>query len=183
MKKHVFILATLLYFSQLTMSAQTEEGTWLLGGAANFSFRGGQTQSNYMTISPDVGYFLAKNAVLGGSVGYSFSQYISNTNTVSSHSLATTVFGRYYFSKSANTLKPFTQLSAGLSRSKTKYQQDEPTTYTSFLGVASGGFAYFLNKNTAIEATLNYQKWFGSFTTESFFMNIGFQIHFNNKKD
>jgi hypothetical protein len=38
MKKHVFILVTLLYFSHLTMNAQTEEGTWLLGGTANFSF-------------------------------------------------------------------------------------------------------------------------------------------------
>ncbi|MBY0427345.1 MAG: outer membrane beta-barrel protein [Cytophagales bacterium] len=78
-------------FVSLHSSAQIEKGTWMIGGDVSVSSRSSSTKdtsssSSYKSTSvnllPFVGFFLTKNLLVGGSLGYNYSSY----NTESSYS-------------------------------------------------------------------------------------------------
>lgn len=152
--KRIFLLC--LFVVGLFISkgnAQTESGTYLLGGNASFQAISG---SSTLTIAPNVGFFVVKNLAFG-----------INADLIAQHGTTWYVgpFGRYYFAPQ-NSGKFFGQVGLNLGYSMGNTQLGT--------GVAAG-YALFLNQAVALEFSTNYNK-VGS-GNGIFSLNIGFQIH------
>lgn len=137
------------------VNAQTEKGTYLLGGNATFQTSDG---SSAFSLSPNLGYFFIDNFA----AGMRLNLYFTDDN----NAYAIGPFARYYFGGNA-TGKFFGQASLNIGGGKNSDTE---------LGVGIGaGYAFFLNKSVALEAAANYDK-----TGESkglFTIGVGFQIH------
>lgn len=153
MKKTFALLAFVVI--TVVSQAQTEKGTWLLGG--NISFTQQEDQS-YFNLSPDLGYFIAPNVAVG---------IDASLNTGEGYtSWAIGPFGRYYFTQNTQG-KPF----AGLSFLVGGFTSAD--TYTGF--GAEAGYALFLNRSVALEFGLQYQRMEELDIIQA---GVGLQIHF-----
>jgi outer membrane protein len=156
--KKIYMLALLVVLG-LTTNAQTEKKTWLLGGSVSFSansYKGGGSNTTF-SLSPDAGYFFAKNLAAGGMFN------LTTGGGQTSWMLAP--FVRSYFTDNKKG-KPFAQVGLGVGGAGNG-------TTTSF--EAKGGYAMFLNKSIALEmgAMLRLQT-----GVTQFAFGAGFQIHF-----
>lgn len=167
MKKIVLTLA-LAFTCAIFAQAQTEKGTLLLGGDADFtstSFGGASTTS--YGISPNIGYFVAENIAVGARVG------INGGESTTSYSI--TPFGRYYFLPIGSNAKLFGDASVGFQGSSVAGSKG-----STVIGVQAGP-AFFLNPNTALEVTARFASISTSGASKSvteFGLRVGFQIHF-----
>ena len=157
MKKSLFSL--LFLFAWVTSFAQTDKGSWLLGGTAtigtsSYSFSGSSTTTTTgITLQPTVGYFIINNLVIGAGVPLSYS---SETNT-SSSTIGLVPFGRYFFLE--GNVKPFVQAQVGYTSTNiTTNVSGRDVSYTSSgstFGVG-GGLAIFLTKSASLDLNLYY---------------------------
>lgn len=152
--KRIFIICLIAVgISFGKANAQTESGTYLLGGNASFQAISG---SSTLTIAPNVGIFVVKDLALG-----------INADLIVQNGTTWFIgpFGRYYFAPQ-NSGKFFGQvgINAGHSAGNTQLGT----------GVAAG-YALFLNQAVALEFSANYNK-VGS-GNGIFSLNVGFQIH------
>lgn len=158
--KKIFTFLILVFILDHSVGAQTEKGTWLLGGSASFIKSKG---SGTLSIIPTVGYFLVNHVAGGAQVNI-----IANKNTLFSIG----PFGRYYF---FGDDRGRFYASAGLNiggGSGSKFD----TGYS--LGA---GYAMFLNESIAIDLGTNYSK-VGA-NNGVFTIGAGFQIHFLRLRD
>ncbi|UJP66124.1 hypothetical protein [Mongoliitalea daihaiensis] len=90
MKKNLVSLL-LLFLITASLSAQTEEGIWMIGGQVSLSsgnnlrigsanFPDTRSTSNTYAIQPSIGYFFKKNWVLGGNIGFQSSNSTLTNN-------------------------------------------------------------------------------------------------------
>jgi outer membrane protein len=156
MKKSLHILPFILLF-HFSSSAQTEKGTWLLGGSASYVRTEGV---GFVSINPSVGYFLLNNLAGGAQVNF----YGAKSGSY----FSVGPFGRYYF---YGDERGRFYLTAGLNigfGSGSKFD-------TGFnLG---GGYAMFLNESISINLGAQYDK-IGA-DKGIFTLGAGFQIHFS----
>ncbi len=155
MNKFFTLLIFVLIFDTMVL-AQTEKGTWLLGGSASFIKSKG---SGTLSIIPTVGYFLV-NHVAGGAQINILSNKAGSYFTIGP-------FGRYYF---YGDDRGRFYAGAGLNiggGSNTKFD-----TGFSF----GAGYAAFLNESIAVDIGTSYSK-VGS-SNGIFTVGAGFQIHF-----
>jgi hypothetical protein len=169
------LLLVLVIASTFAASAQTEKGTWLLGGNANFhsSKSSGSSSTTFVSITPNIGYFICDDLAVGGMADfYSESDYQTDFNIGP--------FVRYYFLPIGTNAKLFGQGSIGFGSNK--YSGESSLGYTKW--ALAAGPAFFLSPTVALETTLYYSsskdKGFSAYN--SFGVNVGFQIHLKRGK-
>lgn len=153
MKKLMLLIA----FAAVTAiaNAQTEKGTWMVGGSLQFQAAEG---TSIFAADPNLGYFFANNFAGGAQL-----------NLISSEGTTIWGFGPYlrYYITGSNKGKLFGQAGVGFSG-----VSDGGGSSTAFNGKL--GYAAFLNKNVALEFAGNVMAGEG---TTVFGLGIGFQIH------
>lgn len=166
-KVYVCLLALCCYAGA---KAQTEQGSWLVGGNFNLN-----TVSNSTTIgfNPTAGYFVIDNLAVGATVGLTYSKFGENKST----SFGIGPFSRYYFGK--QNIRPFLNGELNFISEKFKFPSGTNTEngVNYFLGL---GVAAFLNRNVAIEglAGYNHTKIDDAGDGDGgFALRIGFQIY------
>ncbi|MDO1445775.1 hypothetical protein Q0590_05910 [Rhodocytophaga aerolata] len=181
-KTTLLFLFCLLVFSSTTW-AQTEKGSKLLGGSANFNF-----EKNYsFGISPQMGYFITTNFALGTGVSISYSKFNNDDTVGNSYRSNTTVAGfspfiRYYFGKATST-RLFTQGAVVFQRlwQNTRINGSEPqinvdnfSTYRAGVGVV-----HFITQQIGLEALVAYSssKYSVENRTGRVVLNVGLQIY------
>lgn len=169
MKKLLLVGAVALF---ATMNAQTEKGSWVVGGSTNLGFNnvttkysaGNESQTepsvNTFGFSPSVGYFIQDKIALGVDLGFqSMSQKDGNSKyTVSTLSIMPT--GTYYF-RSASNVIPY--LGAGIGYASTKvtekYNNETDTYDTNGLAwKVKGGIVYLINSNVGVDLGVGYNQ-------------------------
>ena len=180
----LFFIATILF--TISANSQITNGNWMVGGSGNFTNYKSTFQSNNteitqtgsgLTISPNLGYFIADNVALGTIVSFSFSNPSGDNNN--SHGYGISPFVRYYFRKSDKMINPFLQTSYSFNEGKSDSGgSNKSTGYT-----IKGGSAIFFNSSVALELSLNYDssKFNSDVKSNNFTVGIGFQIHLEKK--
>ncbi len=156
MNKFYFIFCFVLLCDNM-LSAQTEKGTWLLGGSASLVASGG---SSSISINPSVGYFVLNHLAGGAQVNF--------IGAKSGSFLSIGPYAKYYI---FGDEKGRFYASAGLNiggGSKSKFD----TGYS--LGA---GYALFLNESISLDMGMLYNK-IGT-NGGIFSLGAGFQVHFN----
>jgi outer membrane protein len=180
MKKTILVAIALFAFG--FANAQTEEGTWTIGGSTSLGFSSSSSKlksgvggdsfdgpkvTNF-NIKPSVGYFVVENLQLGLALGYdtkkvtSKSIFDSRTSKATQNQFSLIPQATYYFGKS--NVKPF--LNAGVGYGSLS-GSDEATTSDGFIteeysssGLAwgiNGGVSYFVGKSVSFDLSLGYQ--------------------------
>ncbi len=178
MKKTVFSLLFLL--SCVTGFAQTESGSWLLGGTASLgslSSGGSSISQTNLSLLPTVGYFVIDNLAIGASLPITYSSFGSSSST----SVGIGPLGRYFFLP--GKVKPFLQAQGGyVSTSISNTGQSYSISGTTF--GAGGGLAIFLTKSAALDLSLNYSSTSltasgssVSSTASNFGLQVGFLVY------
>ena len=172
MKKHFLLFV--LSFIGLHSFAQTDMGDYLVGG--NLGFRTNSNNSSF-TLTPNVGYFFAKNFAAGASITINTVKTGASRNT----DVGIGPFARYYFGQS--NFRPF--INGGLGYLSSTYKSGN-YKYTSngFYTTLGLGAAAFINQNVAFEgiAAYNYTKYNNAGSSNGFGLNFGFQVYINNGK-
>ncbi|WP_158795906.1 outer membrane beta-barrel protein [Pedobacter sp. L105] len=170
MKKLLFSLIALTGLA-LTTQAQTEKGTWTLGGDVelNTGKVDGNPKSNVnWLVEPTVGYFVAHNFEVGTAIGYSYDKSYSTATVggvTTGESFKTTAFVVAPYARAYKNItdqfKFFGQLSVPMSFGKDKTGDANgdnfvKTNSENNVGVAlSPGFAFYPSKSFGIEFSVN----------------------------
>ena len=169
MKKVILSLA-IIVIAVVSANAQTEKGTWLVGGSAGFhSVKDGSSDAvTSVTIAPSAGYFVGKDVAVGAAI--QFATVNKNYTT-----FAFAPFVRYYFAPLGDHAKLFVNGTFGLGT--VKGYQSSSVGFSTF--EFSAGPAFFINKSVALEVALAYgqNKFKGSDATKDLGLKVGFQIH------
>jgi outer membrane protein len=188
MRKTPFLFLFFLLIFSFSTWAQTEKGSKLLGGSANFSF-----EKNYsFGISPQIGYFITNNFALGTGVSISYSKFDNDDtmgNGYRSHTTAAGIspFIRYYFGKASST-RLFTQGAVVFQRfwQNSSINGGEPQVnaenFSTFrVGV---GVVHFITQQVGLEALVDYSasKYGVGDRTSRVALNIGLQIYLPSAK-
>lgn len=167
-------ILTLVLFISIAANAQTDKGDWLVGG--NIGFRTNKN-SNEFNLSPNAGYFFAKNFAAGANLQMVFEK----VGTIRSSDIGLGPFARYYFGSS--NFRPFATTHINYLISSTKVNGIKTSTngMNWLLGM---GAAAFINQNVAFEtiAGYNYTKFSGASSNTGFSLNFGFQVYINKSK-
>ena len=183
MKKKFFVMVLMITCFAITTIAQTNKGTWLVGGSAGFnSSKQDEAKITSFTINPAAGYFFINN--LAGGFGVNISHSKVKDSDGASTDLSVSPFLRYYFLKLAQRAMLFGQGSFGFGSNKTTGTYGSTDKFTTWMLAA--GPAFFLNEHTALELSLyynslKYKDFPDAINTIGFL--IGFQIHLNCMKN
>jgi len=175
MKKHVFTL--LAIFMTGAVFAQTEQGSWLVGGNLNLNTAKNNTS---VGIVPNAGYFFANNFAAGAGFDFQYNDYSSGSTT----GFGIGPFVRYYFGTS-NT-RPL--VAAQWSYTSTKLKIDDPESSTTLNGsnfFIGGGLAGFINRNVALEALAGYDHTNYRHSENGgggFLLKVGFQVYLSGSQ-
>ncbi|WP_460985256.1 outer membrane beta-barrel protein [Spirosoma fluminis] len=163
--KKILLTAVFLCIVSWVASAQTETGRWMVGVSVGSLTYQDQPSTGYKTfsvsLSPSAGYFVMDNLLVG--TGLPLSVSTSKTDNPGLLLKTTTTgiglapFVRYYFGESK--LKPYIGVSYSYTANhytyKTRLDKASGSGHTSLL-VPGIGLAYFINRNIALNAGLNY---------------------------
>lgn len=201
--KTLLQLFTLLFFLFLffpIVHAQTQQGSFRVGGNANYSNvkLGDDNQVRYLSLYPSLAYFPVTNLSVGLAINTTFSSGDNSTSTTKSTDYSIGPELRYYFPFGKWALFPEVAYSFGKSISKVKgtniiggdpilYDNETKSTYSSFRGGV--GLTYFVNPNIGVEGILFYQNYThpdvspysGPSKSKSINFSVGFQIYLNKK--
>lgn len=172
MKKMVVAVAIL---SSLAGASQTQKNSVLVGGG--FALRTGKG-SNQFQLNPTVGYFLADNFTVGGTLSFN-SQKLGQ---VKSSEFGIGPFARYYFG--STTTKPFLVGEFDFLSSKTKSSASSGEIKSNGTRFLIGmGFAAFVNETIAVEGVsgYSYSKFKNADGSGGFNLRLGFGIYFNRQ--
>jgi outer membrane protein len=165
-------IAVVLFCSFTTLNAQTEKGTFLLGGETklNFSSVSSKFESDdvnedlgkitTLEFSPQIGFFVIDGLALGMELPIMYSlEKSENEDKYTSTSLAFTPFIRYYFGK--GKIKPYLHGDVGFGNLKMKYEDNLSGTTSEnaaslFLYEMGGGLAIFLNDKVSLDIGIAY---------------------------
>tara|TARA_B110000093_G_C12731425_1_gene310499 strand:- start:106 stop:612 length:507 start_codon:yes stop_codon:yes gene_type:complete len=167
--KKLLLTAALVLFLTNTTTAQTSEGTILIGtnignamvGGTNIGFTSVDGEST-LSIGADAGYFIMDDLALKVGLGYS-SNSLADSNT-----FAYRLGAKYYLMGKLPLTLDFTGASV-------KDAEENP----SWLGLGAG-YAIFLTENISLEPGLRYNLTMNDDYTEEnvFQFNVGFALHF-----
>ncbi|MCP2044580.1 hypothetical protein [Pontibacter sp. HSC-36F09] len=153
-----------------------QQGNWLVGasiGSIGYNFK---SETFQLILEPRAGYFISDNAVLGVQAQIGLMLYDGGEN----FSYGLTPFARYYFPEGASpSSRWFGEALAGFAGSSLK-DSDGDRIFSSVLGLRAG-YAHFVARNVAIEATLNYTRTSADVSvdtsTSGLSVGVGFQIY------
>jgi hypothetical protein len=172
----IFILFAAVYGSMLsgTASAQTEKGDWLVGGLLDLNTAKNSTTFNF---SPNAGYFVVDNLVIGGNLVIAYDKL---------GDLKITTFGfgpfvRYYFTD--EKVRPFFAGDMTFDKRKVESSAGRNTedAFSWFLG---GGAAFFINENVAVDGIIGYahSKVSDEEGSGGLRFRVGFQVYINRSQ-
>ncbi len=181
------------------VNAQTEKGSWVIGGSTTVGFNNVSTKYSAgnssstepsvstFTLTPSFGYFVQDKLAVGLDLGFvSMSQkdgdYKYTANTLSAMPTVT-----YYF-KSATNLVPY--LGAGVGYASTKLTEkydgeSESETVDGLAWKAKGGLVYLINQNIGVDLGASYNQYSNKetvmgtdykTTVGTFGINVGFTV-------
>lgn len=195
MKKNVFLLLV-LFASLLPAFAQTDEGSWLVGGSAglDYTVQSGSRAFN-ASLSPQGGYFVVDNFAVGVRLPLGLQSTFNETtsslgsdieNRTLTYRAGIGPFVRYYFGKSA--IRPFVNAGADYQYSRTREKvnfSDEPyiSNENSYSLFGGAGMAYFISQFVGLETQLTYT-YFRSDQLNKYSrlgLNVGLQIYIPQK--
>lgn len=163
------IVAIAAMAASAALYAQTEKGDVLVGG--NLGFQTGEN-SNQFNLSPNIGFFVAKNFALGAALNFNSSKQ----GNISSSTFGLGPFARYYFGQTMT--KPFlvTEVDFLSTTIKTGESKLSNNGFGWLLGL---GFAAFINESVAVEAVsgYNYNKFKNVDGSGGFALRLGFQVY------
>jgi hypothetical protein len=175
MKKNVFTLLAILVTAG-SVSAQTEEGSWMVGG--NFNLNTSSNNSAF-GFSPSAGYFFANNFAAGAMFNFDYEKMSDIKNT----GFGVGPFARYYFG--SNDARPFLhgQWSYLSSKNETPLASSTRNGGNFLIG---GGVAGFINRNVAIEGLAGYShtkyRHASDGGTGGFALKVGFQVYLSGSQ-
>jgi len=177
--KKLLVLGAIALFG--AMNAQTEKGSWVVGGSTTLGFNNTNTKYKYngnsadgpkvstFTVTPSVGYFVIDKLAIGLDLGYTSlttkleSEFMginyTAKNTVSTFSILPTA--TYYF-KSDSKVLPYLGVGAGYSTSKEKSTQNgsgssnSEDTINGFAWKGKGGIVFLVTPSIGIDLGLSY---------------------------
>lgn len=165
MKSLSVIVTAILILSFSDLFAQPTEGKWMFAGSTSFSFQSvkqkyklGQLSadagsSTVFQITPQVGYTILDNMVVGLELGLS-SASMGDMDIKQSSFLAGP-FIKYYFDVNSPTVYPFVSGALGLGSEKENYEGETYKTNFSAFGLG-GGIAIFVKENISLDLGLSY---------------------------
>lgn len=153
-----------------------QQGNWLVGasvGSIGYNFK---SETFQLILEPRAGYFISDNAAIGAQAQLGLALYDGGEN----FSYGLTPFARYYFPEGASPdSRWFGEALAGFAGSSLK-DSDGDRIFGSVLGLRAG-YAHFVARNIALEATLNYTRTSADITvdtsTSGLAVGVGFQIY------
>jgi outer membrane protein len=163
--KTSLVTCVLVWITSVAVLAQTEKGRWMVGLSVGSLTYQEQPSTNYkafsISLSPSAGYFVINNLLVGTGLPLSLSTSKTDNPGLPIKSTSTGIglapFVRYYFGESK--LKPYVGISYSYSQNKYTYKtllgDVSGTGHTTFI-VPGVGLAYFINRNVALNASLNY---------------------------
>ncbi|MES2777817.1 MAG: outer membrane beta-barrel protein [Bacteroidota bacterium] len=168
------VLLAALMFISITSFAQTEQGDWMVGG--NVGFRTNKNNSNF-NFSPNAGYFILRNFVVGASIKTSFEK----VGDIKNSTVGLGPFARYYFLQ--GNFKPFAVTEFNYLVLSTKYNGNKTTT-NGFGFLLGAGAAAFISQDVAFEgiAGYNYSRFSSASSNIGFSLNFGLQVYINKGK-
>lgn len=191
--KKVLLFGAVALFG--TMSAQTEKGSWVIGGSTTLGFNNVSTKysegnQSYkdpkvstFTITPSVGYFVVDKFAVGLDLGYTSITSKDEDYKVSVSTTSIIPTGTYYF-RNASNLIPY--LGAGVGYSSVKETEDrESYTVDGLSWKAKGGLIYLVNQNIGVDLGLGFNQFVNKETEDdyeykttisTFGVNVGFTI-------
>ena len=170
MKKNLLIGAfALLGFAA---SAQTEKGSWVVGGSTSIGFNNVSTKVksdnttfdgpkvNTFTIAPSAGYFVIDKLSVGLDLAYTNATTKYDGAKTTSNTFAILPTATYYFTDNT-VIKPY--LGAGIgyaSNTEKEEYRGKSNKYTvdGFAWKVKGGFAYFFTPSIAADLGLSYSQ-------------------------
>lgn len=188
--KQFFLLPLCVLIASVSF-CQINKSQWLIGGNGSFSSYKpsypGSYKNNNFQINADLGYFIINKLAAGLRIGYFHNHETGYSSTgdyfnQTGRQINLAPFIRYYFlpkDKKYNLLADASYYN-GWSKDKNLggYSKGTSKGYT-----FSAGPAWFINPHTALELTLNYTHDNTYYTSSTFKINIGFQIHLDNLKN
>lgn len=201
MKKYLLTSLFLLVGCSFVWS-QTEKGRWQIGsqiGNLRYQNEGQYAQKSFSgTITPTLGYFVAKNLLLGTGIPVSYSTSYLKSPDFKSYQLiyGLSPFVNYYFGK--GPLKPYIGAAYSYSRTINYYRsflngESKATGYSTTIA-PHAGVAYFITRNIGLNVGLSYtiqhmevgfldnipanQQSFPPVDSKFFSMDFGFQLYF-----
>ncbi|EOR30856.1 Outer membrane protein W [Elizabethkingia meningoseptica] len=170
MKKNLLIGAFALL--GIAASAQTEKGSWVVGGSTTLGFNnvstkfksGNMSESgpkiNTFTVTPSAGYFVIDKLSVGLDLGFVSATTKYDDAKSTSNTLAILPTATYYFTDNT-VIKPYLGAGVGYSSmtEKEEYRgKSNKTTVDGFAWKVKGGFAYFFTPNIAADLGLSYSQ-------------------------
>ena len=171
----LFFIATILF--TISVNSQITKKNWMVGGNAYFdnsnakNSNGEEIQSStQIIVQPNIGYFFYDRFASGLSASYGYGK-TKGGNSNSGFSVGP--FVRYYFLKTEKNINFLVE--ANYYYGKDFNKSDFVTNY----GFKTGPVIYF-NSSVGLELLAKYEHVFyssDSFTTNSFQIGLGLQIH------
>lgn len=181
--KRIFLLFVGIIFFSITSQGQISKGYWMAGGKAAFSASNthsslGSVNQIKLSVSPDVGYFIINKLALGVDGDFEHSNYkaLGGPRTIQ-YNFALGPFIRYYLLPTDNIVNLL--LGSSFTHNISKPGNSYTNSYSFFAGPTA-----FFNSSVAIEATAGFSSLITKhYTTNSFVVNIGFQIYLISNKN
>jgi hypothetical protein len=196
--KKTYLVLTLFFLVISSVFAQTEKGTWMLGGSAGWSrsssdYGDGTSKTSSLTFNPDVSYFIVDNVALGLLLPLSFSRNKFAGDSDYDAEYRNTGYGlgpniRAYFPLNEKwALLAQAGYTFGWQKTKMIYEvagnEEETENNDTWKAVnVGGGITYFINKSIGVEGILGYQGYkYGDSDyskNDNVSFTVGLQIYF-----
>lgn len=174
--KRIFI-AMLAMGTATVINAQTQTGDWMIGGTFHLNTANSNTQ---IAFTPNAGVFIIENLAVGGNLSFNYSK--SGTNKYTSFGIGP--FARYYFTTTAEKVRPFIQGSLNYLSTKQTIANNTSSTNTGLNYFVGGGAALFISPNVSVDALVGYDhtKYRDFAGSGGLAFNIGFQVYINKNQ-
>lgn len=177
--KKLLVLGAVALFG--AMNAQTEKGSWVVGGSTTLGFNSANTKYkndgnsvdgpkvSTFNVTPSVGYFVIDKLAIGLDLGYTslttkvenefMGTNYSSKSTISTFSILPTA--TYYF-KSDSKVLPYLGVGAGYSTSKEKFTQNGSgsnnyeDTLNGFAWKGKGGIVFLVTPSIGLDLGVSY---------------------------
>lgn len=165
MKKLLLVGAVALFGA---MSAQTEKGSWVVGGSTTLGFNNVSNKTKVGSESydgakvstfgftPSVGYFVANNIAVGLDLGFMTTTTKEDDEKLTQSVVKIMPTGTYYF-KSDSKVLPYLGVGVGYGSLSTKYENVK-TTYDGFAWKAKGGIVYLITPSIGLDLGVAYDQ-------------------------
>jgi outer membrane protein len=159
--KRVFILLCLIIHIQEVCSAQTSQGSIVLGGSIFLNSTKQESidyRTNEFGFSPQVGYLIKDNFEIGGKLSISTSKYESGSQESKSFGWSIGPYARYYHFTENNRFAFYGHAQAVIGFGKNSYEDafnNNEAKSNSFSISLSPGFTYFFTDKWGLDLQLS----------------------------